>query len=335
MAEERLNIVFFGAGAFGLPTLEALHEQHNVLAVVSQPDRPAGRGRQATPTPIAAWAQEHLARAQLMRPDNVNAPSVVDEIQRLPIGPPSRRAGAFVVIAFGQKLGEPLLEQRFAINLHASLLPRWRGAAPIHHAIRAGDVKTGNSVITLAQQMDAGLILGQSYRAIERGAHPVTTGELHDLLAQDGPQLVLDVLAQYAGDALDAAPQDEAVATRAPKLSKGAGQLDFAQPAARVADMINGLSPWPGVSAQLDGATLRLLRAAVEPAPSEATPQASGAILDVASGTIRCGGGSAIRLLEVQPAGRKALAWRDFANGAHLDPTADNRLRPMQTMMGA
>ncbi len=334
MAEDRLNIVFFGSGAFGLPTLRALHERHTLLAVVSQPDRPAGRGKVLTPTPISAWAQKHLHPAQLIRPENVNVPAIVDELQRLPVGPPEMRKGAFVVIAFGQKMEPELLEHRFAINLHASLLPRWRGAAPINHALLAGDIETGNSVITLAQRMDAGLILGQSYRTIERGEKPVTASELHDQLSDDGPVLVERVLAEFADSVLEPHPQDEDRVTRAHKLTKGDGILDFVMPASRVADTINGLSPWPGVSVRLGQHALRLMRAAVhtedEAEDRPENPQI-GAILDSALGTIQCGPGSAIRLLEVQPAGRRVQSWRDFANGFKADDsTENNRLLPVQ-----
>ncbi|MCA9292726.1 MAG: methionyl-tRNA formyltransferase [Phycisphaerales bacterium] len=336
MDDKRLNIVFFGSGAFGLPTLRALNEHHNLLCVVSQPDRPAGRGKTLTPTPISAWAQEHLRPTQLVRPDNVNAPKVVDELQRLPVGPDAMRKGAFVVIAFGQKMGPELLEHRFAINLHASLLPRWRGAAPINHAILAGDIETGNSVITLAQRMDAGLILGQSKRAIDRADWPDTAATLHDELANDGPALILHVLDQYAMDDLRPHRQDEALVTRASKLHRALAQLDLALPAARIANTINGLSPWPGVSARLGPHTLRLLRVAVD-APAAAPHglldnRAAGTILDHASGTIRCGGGSSIRLLEVQPTGKKVMTWRDFANGFTPRTPEDARLKPMDAL---
>jgi methionyl-tRNA formyltransferase len=144
---------------------------------------------------------------------------------------------------------------------------------------------------------------------------------------------MLDVLDQYAEDRLHPQKQDESKVTRATKFTKVFGYLDLAQPATRVANTINGLSPWPGVSAKLGPNTLRLLRAAVDTHAGHPGPVASptpGAILDHANGTIQCGGGSAIRLLEVQPAGRRVLTWRDFANGYQQD-TSD-RLRPIQPM---
>ncbi|XOV74482.1 MAG: methionyl-tRNA formyltransferase [Phycisphaerales bacterium] len=159
-----LRLVFFGSGAFGLPTLKHLASTHQIEAVVTQPDRPAGRKRALTPTPIGAWAEEHLPSVPLLKPENVNEADQLDLVRSFDVGSPDERRGGWVVIAFGQKLSKRLLADRFAINLHASLLPRWRGAAPINHAILAGDSVTGNSVITLADRMDAGLVLGQSER---------------------------------------------------------------------------------------------------------------------------------------------------------------------------
>ena len=146
-ATARLRVAFLGSGAFGLPTLEAIAEVHDVVLVISQPDRPAGRGRQSTGTPISARVLEdhersegRFARTELLRTDDVNAPEVLARLAEL-------QTEAMVVIAFGQKLGVALLDDRFAVNLHASLLPRWRGAAPINRAMMAGDRETGVSVI--------------------------------------------------------------------------------------------------------------------------------------------------------------------------------------------
>src|SRR5262249_11900418 len=205
-----VKLIFLGSGEFGLPTLKALAAHHHLLAVVSQPDRPAGRHRRLTPTPIAAWATEQLADAPLFKPEDINTRETISSLHAL-------GADAWVVIAFGQKLSRPLVENRFVINLHASLLPRWRGAAPINHAILAGDAETGNSVITIADRMDAGFVLGQSKRPItpELGA-----GELHDLLASDGPALIEQVLGAYGNHSLRPITQDESLVTRARKLSR-------------------------------------------------------------------------------------------------------------------
>ena len=328
-----MRIVFLGSGAFGLPALQALAraqdaanpgigsesrstepstERSTVAMVVTQPDRKAGRGGRLTPTPLGAWAAEHLPAVPLLKPERVNEPSILAQIR-------AADADAWVVIAFGQKLNSSLLADRFAINLHASLLPRWRGAAPINAAILAGDTTTGNSVITLADRMDAGLVLGQSQHPI----NPTTTaGELHDLLAADGPALVLRVLAERQSGTLGPVEQDESLVTLAPKLSRADGWVDFWASAEACRRRINGLSPWPGVQATLGDQALKLVRAQADQAggmdhPPTNTPP--GTLLDPARGTVACDEGT-LQLLEIQPAGKRPMAWADFARGRSLEP---------------
>ncbi len=305
-----MRLIYFGSGAFGLPTLAALAGTHELAMVVTQPDRAAGRGGRLTPTPVGLWTAEHAHGVPLLKPERVNEPSVVERVRAV-------QADAWVVIAFGQKLGRPLLEGRFAINLHASLLPRWRGAAPINAAILAGDAVTGNSVITLADRMDAGLVLARSEREIELAT---TAGELHDQLAADGPALVLGVLAAVAEGTLRPAAQDESLVKHAPKLSRADAWVDFAAGADECRRRINGLSPWPGVQAELEGpggtGPLKLLRAA--PASAHGRSASPGALLDASCGVVACGvegDGGAIRLLEVQPVGKRPMRWEDFARG--------------------
>lgn len=309
-----MRVAFFGSGAFGRPTLEAIRATCDLVGVISQPDRPAGRGRALTPTPIAAWAMSCAAEVPLFRPERVNEPSVVESLHAL-------EADAWVVIAFGQKLGQRLLADQFAINLHASLLPRWRGAAPINWAILAGDDQTGNSVITLADRMDAGLVLATSTpRAIEPS---MSTDHLHDLLAADGPSVVLGVLEQAIRGALRPVVQDESLATHARKLSRDDGWVDFADSARAARCRINGLSPWPGVTVRYAGESLKLLQArdidaeAADRAGS--APMEPGCIVDPAHGTVSCGAGL-LQLLRVQPAGKAAMSWTDFARGRSIAP---------------
>ena len=310
MASSR-PIVFLGSGAFGVPTLAALAREHHLLAIVTQPDKPAGRGGKLTPTPVAAHASEHLQGVPVLKPEKCNAPEAAAAIRAFAESDPTL---AWVVIAYGQYLGKKLLADRFAINLHASLLPRWRGAAPIHAAIIAGDVQTGNSVITIAEKMDAGAVLGQSTRAI---LPTQTTAELHDQLASDGPALVLDVLARQAAGTLVHHVQDESGVTLASKLSKADARVAWESlPANLCRARINGLSPWPGVTVWLRGEELKLLRAG--PGPMGARGTTPGTLCDVAQGLVACGDRGVIQLLEVQPAGKRAMAWSAFAQGRTL-----------------
>ncbi len=299
-----MKVVFFGSGAFGIPTLRMLAKRHEVAAIVTQPDRPAGRGKALSPTPIATEAESLLPGVRVLKPEKVNAPDVRDHVRALD-------ADAWVVIAFGQKLGQKLLADKFAINLHASLLPRWRGAAPINAAILAGDETTGVSVITLADEMDAGFVLGQAARPLDPS---LTIGELHDVLADDGVEVVAEVLDRYQAGTLEPIEQDADKVTFAPKLSKADGWIDFTDSAQACRNRVHGLTPWPGVSIHLGGATLKLLRVAAEQYDHDATP---GTLID-AAGLIACGPATALRLITVQPAGKKTMGFVAFANGRSL-----------------
>ncbi len=299
-----MRVVFFGSGAFGVPTLRALAQQHEVAAVVTQPDRPAGRGKALSPTPIAQATAEFLPSVELLKPEKVNTPDIRDHVRAID-------AHAWVVIAFGQKLGQKLLADKFAINLHASLLPRWRGAAPINAAILAGDATTGVSVITLADEMDAGFVLGQASRPIDPS---LTIGELHDILAEDGVPVVLDVLERHAAGTLSPIEQDADKVTLAPKLSKADGWINFTDSAEACRNRVHGLTPWPGVNITLAGVTLKLLRVAAEQVNHDAAP---GTLIDPA-GLIACGRGTALRLTTIQPAGKKPMDFASFANGRSL-----------------
>ncbi|MAY73706.1 MAG: methionyl-tRNA formyltransferase, partial [Phycisphaerae bacterium] len=256
-------------------------------------------------TPIASYAATDMADVPLHKPDRIKA--AVDEIRAID-------ADAWVVIAYGQKLPSDLLADRFAVNLHASRLPRWRGAAPINAAIVAGDRITGNSVIALADRMDAGVVYAQSERQI---GPDQTAGGLHDLLAADGPAVIQDVLTDHEKGLLSPTDQDESLVTIAPKLSKADGWVDFADDAVVCAARINGLSPWPGVTASFRGEPLKLIRAIAEQAMPAA--QEPGAVLDAAKGHIACRPGGVLRLIDVQPAGKRPMSWRDFANGRSVE----------------
>ena len=313
-----MKLLYFGSGAFGLPTLAALHEGHEVVGVVTQPDRPAGRKRGMTATPVAEWA---VGRGlAVLRSGDVNEPAFVARVRGL-------EPDASVVIAFGQKLSPELIGAMggLAVNLHASLLPRYRGAAPIQRAVMEGEATTGVSVIALAERMDAGVV----YAAAETVIDPhETAGELHDRLAGLGPAAVLGVLDGFASGALTPVEQDEASATRAAKLSKAEGTVDFDQPAERVRARVHGLTPWPGCRVRCtpapgssgggDGGELLLRRVEVVEVAHGDEPGEPGEPGTVRGDlTVACGSG-ALRLLEVQAPGGKALPLEAFLRGHGL-----------------
>lgn len=297
-----LRILFAGSGEFGLPTLRALLDSpHQVIQVITQPDRPAGRGRGLTPTPIGKFADE--AGLPALRTGDINAA-------------PLAEADLMVVIAFGQKIAPPKVNHSRlgSINLHASRLPAYRGAAPINWAILNGEPVTGNSVIRLAQKMDAGAILAQSALMI---GEVETAGELHDRLAQDGVGLILGVCDALASGTATETPQDESQATIAPKLSRESARLDFTRPASELARRIRGLYPWPGCRVRLcdaegtELARLRLVRARAWPAGDD-TRWLPGEI--TAAGTVQAGDGT-IELVEVQPEGGKPMPIDAYKRG--------------------
>ena len=318
-----MRLLFFGSGAFGLATVKMLHARHALLAVVSQPDKPAGRKRVLTPTPVAAWALEN--GIEVLRAEDVNTDAFVKQIA-------DYKADASIVIAFGQKLGEPLIDAmgELAVNLHASLLPKYRGAAPINWAMIDGEHKTGVSVIGLAQKMDAGPVYAEATLAIEPSE---TAGELHDRLAELGPGAVGKVLNDLAAGTLSPREQDHDKATKAPKMSKAIGTVAFDQASEVVRARVHGLTPWPGCRVnwlcKATGKTAVLTLGRVS-----AVPDLSCFIgLETAGEKPVCGtivladvgvdyhvltADGAVRLIEVQAPGTKMMGIADFARGHKL-----------------
>jgi methionyl-tRNA formyltransferase len=293
-----MKIIFAGSGEFGLPTLRALLDSgHEVACVVSQPDRPAGRGRHLTPTPISRVALE--CNLPLRKAADINREALPD-------------ADLMIVIAFGQKIAPHIATHARlgAVNLHGSLLPKFRGAAPVNAAILAGETTTGNSIIRLAQKMDAGAILAQSLIAI---GELETAGELHDRLAVVGAPLMLETIAKLErGEAMET-HQDESLSSRAPKLSRESAQIDWTQRAESIARQVRGMYPWPGCHVRLvdenahDRARITLVRA--RPALGDGEP---GVVL--AEGTVAAGDG-AVEVVELQPEGKRPMSLAAFRNG--------------------
>lgn len=329
------RVVFFGSGEFGVPVLHALHSAGAVALVVSQPDKPAGRGSALTPTPVSAWALAH--GLPLLRPADCNEPEACAAIRSAAAhGAGSASAAGsglpYVVIAYGQKMGPALLEGVFAINLHGSLLPRWRGAAPYQRAIMAGDTEAGVTVIQVAERMDAGLMYAKAALPI---GPAMTASELHDALSALGTATMLPVLQEWraSGGARPVGqPQDESLATRARKLSRADAWVDLTQTADAVRATINGLSPWPGCAVQVGGQPLKVLRARVAEGSSHGA-QANGTKGAHAHGatpppgtllpdhTVACGRG-AVAFLDVQPAGGKTMPFADWLRGRRVAPGA-------------
>jgi methionyl-tRNA formyltransferase len=298
-----LRLVFMGTPAFSVPTLAALLEAgHEVAAVYSQPPRRSGRGMAETKGPVHAFADS--------RGIPVYAPlNFKDEADRAVFA--AHGADAAIVVAYGLLLPQEVLDapRLGCYNLHASALPRWRGAAPIHRAIMAGDTATA----VIVMRMEAGLDTGPMCEVLPVAIAPdVTTGELHDVLSVSGAQTMVEALARLEAGTMVATPQSREGITYASKIDKREARLDFTQPAATVHNSIRGLSPFPGAwfEVYIEGKPerIKVLRAVL--VPRQGPP---GQVLDDAL-TIACGSG-AIQLVEVQRAGKRPQSWSEFQRG--------------------
>ncbi len=301
-----LRLAFMGTPEFAVPSLMALAAAgHEIVSVYSQPPRPAGRGHRDQASPVADLAE---ARGWPLRtPVSLKDAEVADAFAAL-------RLDAGVVVAYGLILPKAVLAapRLGCLNLHASLLPRWRGAAPIQRAILAGDHETGVTVMQMDEGLDSGPILLQQRVPI---GPETTAAALHDQLAAIGARLLVEALDGLAAGTLAARPQDERKACYADKLTRAEGRLDWRRPAADLARRVRALTPWPGAFAQLPGGRrLKVLRAEVV---DRATAK-PGELLDQAM-TVACGTG-ALRLAEVQKAGKAPVAGAAFLRGARLAP---------------
>lgn len=306
-----MRIVFMASGEFAIGTLRHLAQSdHEVAAVVTQPARGAGRGRRITPTPVHSLADEF--DLPVFEADEVNHPDFVEKIRSL-------EADLGLIIAFGQKLGPELLAaiRGGCVNLHASLLPRYRGAAPINWAVVNGEEKTGVTVFKIVERMDAGPILTSRWTYLKPEE---TAGELHDRLAGIGVDAVRTTLDMFAdGNVPEGEPQDEALATKAPKLTKKDGDIDFALPARRVCRHICGMTPWPQASARFEAQDGRWEKVAVvraRPAEPMTPPSIDPGLIDARLCVAAADG--FIELLEIKPAAGRTMTWREYVNGRHV-----------------
>ncbi len=300
-----MRIVFAGTPAFAASALQALIEaRHEIVLVLARPDRPAGRGLKLAPCEVKKLAEK--ARLPLLQPQKLKDV----QLARL------RTAGAqlMVVAAYGLILPRAILELFPAgcINIHASLLPRWRGAAPIQRAILAGDSETGISIMRMEEGLDSGPVY--LLRRIAIAAHD-TAGTVHDKLAALGARCIVETLPAIADGKLEAVPQNEADVTYAPKITKIEAAIDWRRDAAEVDRQVRAFNPFPGAYSMLRGEPLKIWRAA----PAPASPAPPGTILNAdAQGIVVACGNGALCVTELQRAGGKRLAAADLLHGLPL-----------------
>ncbi len=294
-----MRIIFMGTPDFSVPVLDALAARHEVLCVYCQPPRPAGRGKKDRPSPVQARAE--ALGLPVRHPKSLKGAEAQAEFAAL-------GADVAVVVAYGLILPQPVLDapQRGCLNIHASLLPRWRGAAPIHRAIMAGDAETGVCIM----QMEAGLDTGP---VLLRKATPIgpeeTTADLHDRLSALGAEAIVEALDRL--DSLTPRPQPEAGVTYAAKIDKAEAQVDFTRPAAEVCRLIRGLSPFPGAWVAVGEERLKLLRCH----PVAGQGGEPGTVLEGL--TITCGEG-AVEVTLAQRQGKRPMAVQELLRGWDL-----------------
>ncbi|MEB3203406.1 MAG: methionyl-tRNA formyltransferase [Candidatus Sericytochromatia bacterium] len=300
------RLVFMGTPAFAVPALEALLAAgHDVLAVVTQPDRPSGRGQQLQPCPVKARALE--AGLEVLQPERLRRDEAVKaRLQDL-------AADAFIVVAFGQLLPPEVLAMpaHGCLNIHGSLLPRHRGAAPVARAIMAGDAESGISLMRLDEGMDTGPVIAEARTVI--GARE-TAGQLADRLALLGADLLVRELGPWLAGARPEQPQDEARATLAPKLDKAEAEIDWSLAATVLDARIRGLLPWPGARTRFAGLEIKVH--AAQPGDLSAGDALPGTVVrvDAEGWWVACGTGT-LRLSQVQVPGRKAMPAVEAARG--------------------
>ena len=309
-----MKVVFFGTPRFAVPTLERLLASTlDVVAVVTQPDRPRGRGHRVTESPVKQVARRH--KIPVLQPQRLKDPAFVKRLMEFvpDLG---------VVTAYGKILPDRLLAlpRLGMINVHASLLPKYRGAAPIHRAVMAGETETGVTIIQLVREMDAGPML-------RKGTRPIGPDVTSDLVERDlatfGADLLMSTIEDLTTGHASAEAQDHAVATFAPRLTKDDGVIDWGKPAEAIHNQVRGLHPWPHTFSYLDGHRYLILRTAVpKPVAAAADParpvpgqviEASAARLVVATGL-----GTAIAVLEIQSEGKRPLTARTFLAGHRI-----------------
>ena len=305
-----MRIAFLGTPAFAVPSLEALHRAgHEILAVVAQPDRPAGRGQALREPATKAWARER--RLPVLQPEKVRDGRLAAQLGAL-------RPDLLAVAAYGRILGPDLLglAPRGALNVHGSLLPRWRGAAPIQWAVASGDRETGVSIMQMDEGLDTGDLLLQRTLPIAPGD---TAEALSPRLAALGGEALVEALEGLARGAIVPVRQEPAQVTTARILTKEDGRVDWSRPAREIEARLRGFTPWPGAFTTLEGKLLMLVAAAVGDLPGASGNPGWAVRLAGRGLAVTCGAGTALLVARVKPEGRPAQDALAFLNGLRKD----------------
>ncbi len=303
-----MNIVFMGTPEFALPTLKKIHaSSHCILSVITQPDRPKGRGQKQVNSPIKKFALEN--NLPVLQPTTVNTQEFIESLLE-------NRPDCIIVVAFGQILSEAFLKipKQFCINLHSSLLPKYRGAAPINRAILNGDTRSGVTTMIMDKGMDTGDILLVDETPIEQNDDAQS---LHDKLSEQGGELVLETLSRLGKNDLLPIPQNSDLASYAPKLKKEESLIDWKMDAEKIFNKIRGLSPWPGTHTLYNGKRLAILKGEIVPGESSDRP---GHVERITDTGIEVGTGkNRLKITELKPEGKKAMPAKSFLSGYKIN----------------
>lgn len=300
-----MKILFMGTPDFAVPSLEALVAAgHQVVGVFSQPDKPKNRGMKLLPTPVKVCAQAHAI--PVFQPTKLRDGTALETIRQL-------APDLIVVAAYGRILPQEILDAPplGCINVHSSLLPKYRGSAPIHWAILNGDQETGVTIMHMALALDAGDIIAQKTTPIDPDE---TVETLHDRLAQLGAELLVETVARIADGTATRTPQEESQVTLAPMLSRALSPMDWTRPARALHDQVRGLIPWPAAVTELNGTRCKIFATTVL---DETTGKAPGSILaaDKKGLKVACGEGTVLQIDQLQADGGKRMAAADYLRG--------------------
>ena len=306
------NIIFMGTPDFAVPCLDKLHQNYNVTAVITQPDRPKGRGQHLAKSPVKVYAEEH--NLPVYQPEKIKTAEFTEKLRQM-------QPDLIIVVAFGQILSQEILDiPKFGcINVHASLLPRWRGAAPIHWSIIGGDTETG--VTTM--YMDAGLDTGDMILKAKTVITPeMTTAQLHDALMMQGADLLIETIQSIENGTVSREKQDGSLSCYAKMLNNDNCRIDWTKSAQEIHDLVRGLNSWPIAYTTLNGKKFKIWQTKIVDA--DTTGKTPGQIIDLTKkGIIVATGNGAIELLQIQPPNKAKMPASSYINGHRQELSSD------------
>lgn len=306
------NIIFMGTPDFAVPCLDKLHQNYNVTAVITQPDRLKGRGQHLAKSPVKVYAEEH--NLPVYQPEKIRTAEFTEKLRQM-------QPDLIIVVAFGQILSQEILDiPKFGcINVHASLLPRWRGAAPIHWSIIGGDTETG--VTTM--YMDAGLDTGDMILKAKTVITPeMTTAQLHDALMMQGADLLIETIQSIENGTVSREKQDDSLSCYAKMLNNDNCRIDWTKSAQEIHDLVRGLNSWPIAYTTLNGKKFKIWQTKI--IDTDTTGKTPGQIIDLTKkGIIVATGNGAIELLQIQPPNKAKMPASSYINGHRQELSSD------------